>query len=71
MYILKYKEANDNVQGVIDELKSMSLAFKTVQVDGLHIELNNGGESYTGFEQITSHLEQLKDELKQWYYCDC
>ena len=72
MYTLQYSAQNHQVEEIIDRLKQMSLAYKTLQSDIIQeITLNESQKSIVGFANINAYLEELGKELHQWYYCSC
>jgi len=55
-----------------ERLGQMSLAFKTeLNSDLKEIVLAEGQKEVIGFENINAHLDELKKELHNWYYCNC
>ncbi|MEM1321715.1 MAG: hypothetical protein AAGG75_15765 [Bacteroidota bacterium] len=72
MYILKFAHHNPKTAALEEHLRALSLGFKTEEVTTLEApELHNGKLLATGFEAITTHLEELAGELNDWYYCSC
>lgn len=72
MYTLEYSIQNHQVEEIIDRLKQMTLAYKTVQSDtAKEVTLNESQTSIVGFTKINAYLDELGKELHQWYYCSC
>lgn len=72
MYTLQYSTKNHQAEEIIDRLKQMSLAYKTLQSDIIQeITLNESQKSIVGFANINAYLDELGKELHQWYYCSC
>ena len=71
--ILKYP--NNTTQDFIEiesQLKTLSLAFNAVENQTLsNIILEDGEQQIIGKKAIIKHLDELSEELEQWYYCNC
>lgn len=57
---------------VIARLERLSLSFTINPEDkNLPILLCDGEYSFSHPSEIDTYLNELEDELKQWYYCAC
>ena len=72
MITLKYGTKNAAVERVENYLEQLSLAY---QIDekrsNRKLVLKDGNLEVKGENAILEHLEELKGELGQWYYCSC
>ena len=72
MITLQYAERNAQVGEVEERLKSLSLAFESKTVPQVvKLQLIDGTEQVEGSAAIQAHLDELSQELHQWYYCNC
>lgn len=72
MITLQYAERNAQVGEVEERLKSLSLAFESKTVPQVvKLQLIDGTKQVEGSAAIQAHLDELSQELHQWYYCNC
>lgn len=72
MITLQYAERNAQVTEIEERLKSLSLAFKSQSVpETVDLQLLDGTKQVQGLVEIQAHLDELSQELHQWYYCNC
>ena len=72
MITLQYAERNAQVEEVEDRLKSLSLAFESkTATQAVNLRLIDGSKQIQGLTAIQAHLDELSQELHQWYYCNC
>ncbi|NRB49054.1 MAG: hypothetical protein HRU41_15370 [Saprospiraceae bacterium] len=72
MITLQYAERNAQVEEVEDRLKSLSLAFESrTAAQSVNLQLIDGSKQIQGLTAIQAHLDELSQELHQWYYCNC
>lgn len=72
MITLQYAERNAQVEEVEDRLKSLSLAFESkTAAQSVKLQLIDGSKQIQGLAAIQAHLDELSQELHQWYYCNC
>ena len=72
MITLQYAERNAQGEEVEDRLKSLSLAFESrTAAQSVNLQLIDGSKQIQGLTAIQAHLDELSQELHQWYYCNC
>ena len=73
MYILKYAEQDEQFKEVEERFRSLSLGFKKEYFASCkEVSLFDNEEMVAqGREAIQKHLDELSEELHQWYYCSC
>lgn len=72
MMILKFSKKDKDFSEIKEQLKTHSLAFKTVKNTKIdHLILEDSDTEIIGKDAILQHLEKLRGELRQWYYCNC
>lgn len=72
MITISYSEADAALERILEKLKALSLAHKTIVAPELNeIQLEDGIEQIHGEAAIQDYLEDLAGELRQWYYCSC
>lgn len=70
--ILHYSVGNEEINGVVERLKNLSLAY-SIEISDAPIRpfIKEGNREYHSIDKIHEYLDQLADEREQWYYCDC
>lgn len=69
---LIFNAENRAHKDIEERIISMSLAHEVEKVADLEIPiLIDGREEIKGLKAIDLHLDQLKDELHNWYYGSC
>ncbi len=72
MITLQYAERNAQVAEIEDRLRGLSLAFQSKSVsEAADLQLLDGTKQIQGLAEIQAHLDELSQELHQWYYCNC
>lgn len=72
MITISYPKEDLQLEQVLETLKNLSLAHKTIANPEVEeIQLNDGLKTIKGEAAIQAYLEDLADELGQWYYCSC
>ncbi len=72
MITLQYAERNAQVAEIEDRLQGLSLAFESKSVsEAGDLQLVDGTKQVQGLAKIQAHLDELSQELHQWYYCNC
>lgn len=72
MITIHYQTTDQRLSRIEEKLKSLALAYKTQQdAEVQEPTLKDGLETVKGDEAIETYLEQLEEELGQWYYCAC
>ena len=71
MITLKYASGDAALNRVEEKLRSLSLAFQKEENDSPEIRLEDSSRSIEGEAAILAYLEELEQELGQWYYCSC
>lgn len=72
MLTLKYQSETTDVKAVKERLEELSLAFQTISTqENDLIVLADSQKEYIGKASILKYLEELQEELKKWYYCNC
>lgn len=72
MITLQYAERNAQVVEIEERLKGLSLAFESKSVsEAVDLQLMDGTKHVQGLAEIQAHLDELSQELHQWYYCNC
>ncbi|HKK76717.1 MAG TPA: hypothetical protein VJ953_16690 [Saprospiraceae bacterium] len=72
MITITYPKADADLERVLEKIKDLSLAHKTVASPATaEIQLEDGITKVQGEAAIQAYLEKLEGELDQWYYCSC
>lgn len=67
-----YREQSDELKHIVERVQGMSLAHHLVADDHAdQIVIADKSTTYTGVDEIHKYLDQLSEELHQWYYCNC
>lgn len=67
-----YRKQNDELKHIVERVQGMSLAYLLVADEHAdQIVIADGSAKYTGIDEIHKYLDQLSEELHQWYYCNC
>jgi hypothetical protein len=68
---ITYSNNHPGWPDIRERLEQMSLAYRHQTVESEDIQLEDGEKQISGSQAIHRYLDQLAEELHQWYYCSC
>ena len=70
--VLQFSEKTPQVIDLENRLVELALQYRLEQLESIDQPvLKEGQNAYVGFSDISSFLDQMEGERKQWYYCNC